>query len=129
MNSPRLPEDLDLLLSCDLDGELDPATRLELEDWLATHPGGRDRLSRLREVATALSGLEAPTEVPAGWTARAYRIGIPEHQPWPRRMMLLGLGQALARPRVLGHGQGRRRVLRRWTLSPTHLQARPGERT
>jgi anti-sigma factor RsiW len=116
MNSPWSPEDLDVLLSCYLDGELDLALRLDLEGWLGTHPEGQGRLGPLRAAATALAGLRAQTPVPSGWTLRAYQIGLPIGQPALQRMMVLGLGQAMARPRVLGHGPGPRRVRRRWRL-------------
>jgi anti-sigma factor RsiW len=114
MNNPWSPEPLELLLSCYLDGELDPATRMELEAWLQAHPEGREHLGRLRAVTRAMAGFQPPVAVPAGWTARAYRIGLDPAQPAPRRMLFLGLGQAMARPRALGHSQGVRKACRRW---------------
>ena len=115
MNFPGPPEELNLALSSYLDGELDLATRLDLEGWLEDHPEGRDRLRRLRAVAGALSGLRGQPEVPAGWTLKAYRIGLPDTTA-DRRRMFLGLGQAMARPRVVGHGQGGRKARRRWRI-------------
>jgi anti-sigma factor RsiW len=116
MITPGTPEELDLLLSCYLDGELELDARMELEDWLQRHPKGRARLDRLRTAAVALAGLGSPAEVPAGWTARAYRVGLGESQPPLKRMMYLGLGQAMSRPRAVGHGRGQRRAARRWRL-------------
>jgi anti-sigma factor RsiW len=116
MNSPWPPEELDFLLSCCLDGELDLANRMELEDWLATSPEGRERLNRLKAVAASLAQLKVQAEVPAGWTVKAYRIGLPQVQSAPRRMMFLGLGQAMTRPMALGHGQGVRKARRRWKV-------------
>ena len=117
MNSPWPPEELELLLSCYLDGELDLGTRMDLETWLQTHPEGRERLSELRAVATSLADLWPGAEVPAGWTVKAYQIGLPTLPSAPKRILWLGLGQALARPRALGHGLGVRKVLRRWTVA------------
>ena len=114
MNCPWPPEELQLLLSCYLDGELDLATRLELEGWLRVNTAGRDSLGSLRTLAAAVAGLHPAAAVPAGWTTKAYRLGL-SAQP-VQRMMYLGLGQAGARPRALGHGLGLRRVVRRWRI-------------
>lgn len=115
MNCPWPPEELALLLSCYLDGELDLAARMELESWLRANAEGRDRLGDLRQLAAAVAGLHPAPDVPAGWTVKAYRVGLPVQAPL-KRMMYLGLGQAVARPRVLGHGTGLRKALRRWRL-------------
>lgn len=107
------PEALDLLLSCYLDGELDLDTRLDLEGWLRTRPEARDRLGQLSAVQAALGGLRAQGEVHPRWTVRAYRVGLARTQAPLRRMLYLGLGQAMARPRALGHGLRPWRVCRR----------------
>jgi anti-sigma factor RsiW len=114
MNNLWPPEELDLLLSCYLDGELDLATRIELDGWLGAYPEGRERLNRLKAVIASLADLHLQAEVPAGWTVKAYRIGLPKNQPASKRMMFLGLGQAMARPKALGHGQGVHKACRRW---------------
>jgi anti-sigma factor RsiW len=114
MNSPWSPEALDLLLSCYLDDELDMGTRLELETWLQGSPEGRAHLDRLRDVATSLADLRARNTVPAGWTVKAYQVGIPAGQSSLRRLLYVGLGQAMARPRVSGQGARIRKVRRRW---------------
>ena len=116
MNAPLSPEELDVMLSGYLDGELDLDARLDLEAWLLASPEGRDRLACLRAAVDALGGLRPRTEVPPGWTVRAYRIGVPATLSAPRRMACLGLGQALARPRVSGHRAGARRRLRSWRV-------------
>ena len=116
MTKPWPPEELDLLLSTYLDGELDVATRMEVEAWSRAHPEVQERLGRLRRVQAAVAGLRAGTGVRAGWTARAYGIGLPPAQPALRRMMYLGLGSALARPRVHGHGRTLLRLRRRWRV-------------
>jgi len=116
MNAPWSPEELDLLLSGYLDGELDLDARMGLEAWLLASPDGRDRLARLRASVDALGALRPRTEVPPGWTVRAYKIGVPASLSAPRRMACLGLGQALARPRVSGHRAGARRRLRSWRV-------------
>jgi hypothetical protein len=103
MNAPWSPEELDLLLSGYLDGELDLDARMDLEVWLLASP---------RAAADVLGALRPRAEVPPGWTVRAYKIGVPASLPAPRRMAYLGLGQALARPRVSGHRAGVRRRLR-----------------
>ena len=115
MTCPWAPEELELLLSCYLDGELDLPTRLELEGWLRAHPESRDRLGGLQSLAASVAGLQPSRLVPAGWTVQAYRVGLPA-QPPLKRMMYLGLGQAAVRPRAAGHGLPRRRVVRRWRL-------------
>jgi len=107
------PEELDLYLSAYLDGELDLATRMDLDGWLRDHPEAQDRLGQLRAVQEAVAGLRPDPGVWAGWTVKAYRIGLSRAQPPLRRMMYLGLGQTLARPRAAGHGQGVRRLRRR----------------
>ncbi len=112
MTSPWPSQELDLLLSCYLDGELDLATGLELEAWLRTNPEGRRRLQTLQGMAAALGDLRVQAQAPAGWMVRAYRIGLPGDLPVARKVMYLGMG--LARPRALGHGLGVRRALRRW---------------
>ena len=119
MNCPWAPEELELLLSCYLDGELDLATRMELESWLRTNPEGRERLERLRVLAAAVAGLHPAAAVPAGWTVKAYALGLPGQPPLKRRMYL-GLGQAAARPSVHGHGLGLFRAVRRWRLGLRH---------
>gem|GEM_PF-5021411 len=104
MTSPWPSQELDLLLSCYLDGELDLATGLELEAWLRTNPEGRRRLQTLQGMAAALGDLRVQAQAPAGWMVRAYRIGLPGDLPVARKVMYLGMG--LARPRALGHVWG-----------------------
>jgi anti-sigma factor RsiW len=109
MTAPWSPEELDLLLSGYLDGELDLAVRMALEVWLQAHPEGRDRLRALKAAVEALGGLGERAEVPPGWTVQVYRIGLPRDLPVTRRMAYLGLGLAMVRPRAFGHRAGTRK--------------------
>lgn len=116
MSAPWRPEDADLVLSCYLDGELGAATRLEVEAWLRGDEPARARLEAFRQAQAALAAFRAASPIPPGWTARAYRLGLPDTLPPGRRMAFEAWGLRQARPLARGHAlkvrrcKGRRRI-------------------
>ena len=117
------PELRDEVLSTYLDGELDLADHLDLETWLSGHAEDRARLAQFQGVVSEVQVLgKAATEVPLGWTLRAYRLGVPAKtlsaQPtgvWVQETLALRHN----RPTVVGHsrvGAWKRVRSRRWVV-------------
>ena len=90
--APR-PEEL----AAFLDGELDPALRVQVEEWLGDHPETAAELEELRRLGRMVQATAADAPEEAAWSAVLDRIeAAAQTQPVPawRRVVLAGTAAA-----------------------------------
>jgi anti-sigma factor RsiW len=88
MNEPRPNDVRPELLAAYLDGELDPPTRRQVEEWLAGHPDAAAEVEGQRRLLRVWHETPPPEPAPARWaalftTVEAAVADLPRR--WPRR--------------------------------------------